>query len=148
MGLFENLKSTIQNHFDKNKEEREVMEKIQKEVETERLLVFKETFKKNALEVAKSKALRDAAEKSGLQKLRQINRARNLSKDQVAPDSVFGKFKDFTQKNIANREENLKKTAMMREAARKMMEERQGKLLQRRSPGGQRRPFSHTTWKM
>ena len=144
MSFIENLKEGIRNHFDKKKEDREMMEKMQREIDFQKKEIFQEEFKKNALEVAKSQAKKQAAQMSGLQKLRATNRARNLQKNQIAPGSIFSKFSEYTQKNLANRESNIKRTEELRSTAKKMREEDMTKRSKQRntiSPQIQRKPF-------
>ncbi|KKK63035.1 hypothetical protein LCGC14_2998350 [marine sediment metagenome] len=123
MGFFDYIKEGIKNHFDKKKEDREMVEKWQKEVDLQKQQIFEDEFKKNALEVARGEAKKDAASKSGLQKLRATNRLRNLENNNMAPGSFFNKLSEYTQKNLAKRQENMKKTDEMRATAKKMREE-------------------------
>ena len=73
--LFGNIKDKVNEHFDKKKLEREEFERMQREADFQQKNIFQEEFKKNALEVARAKAKKDAAELSGLQKMRAMNRA-------------------------------------------------------------------------
>ncbi len=134
--LFGNIKDKVNEHFEKKKLEKEDFERMQREVDFKQKQIFEEEFKKNALEVAKSKAKKDAAKLSGLQKLRALNRAERLTQSGNDPGSVFSKFSEYTQKNLAKREENLKRTETMRNEAKKMREE---KII---SQPGVRKPFS------
>lgn len=117
MGFFDSIAGGVRNYFDKNKEEQQMMEQLQKEADLHRLEVFKEEFQKRAKKVAEFKATKDADEKSGLQKLRAVSRARDLSQEGPPPGSFFEKFSNFTKKNIANRERNLEKTKLMQDTA-------------------------------
>ncbi len=132
MGILDTIKSGIQDHFDKKKEEREMMERLQREARASQILLFEEQFKKNALEVAKAKAHQDAAKLSGLQKLRATNRASRLTETGGNPGSWFSKLSEHTQKNLAQREENLKRTKEMRETAKKMREDSMAKRIKER----------------
>jgi len=125
MSFLETIKSGIKNHFDKQREDRELIEKVRFEAQTERLKIFEEEMRKNSFEVAKAQAKRDAAKLSGLQKLRATNRLRNLNQGEKAPGSFLGKLSEYTQRNIAKREENLKKTAEMRKVAEELRQKRQ-----------------------
>jgi hypothetical protein len=124
MSLFENLKVALRRSLDKKKEQREFMEKLQREADMQRQQIFADQYRKNALEVAKAKAMKDAAKLSGLQKLRAENRLRNLQNQGEYSGTFFDKLRDYTQKNIARREENLKRTEMLRAKAKQMREER------------------------
>lgn len=144
MGFLDGIKEGIRNHFDKKKEDREMIEKMQREVDFQKQEIFQEQFKKDALEVARSRAKKDSAEMSGLRKLRATNRARNLNSNTNAPGSFFNRLAELTQKNKARTEDNLKRTREMRETAQKMREENMKKRLEQRSnlPGQlPRKPF-------
>lgn len=143
MNFFDSVKKSFKNHFDKKAEDREFIERLRFEANVKQKMIFEEEFKKNAFEVAKARAYKEAAEKSGLQKLRATNRARNLANNSNQdPGSFFAKLQEYTHKTKARREENLKRTAEMRKEAEKIRNER----LQKRSTLGNinndlRKPF-------
>jgi len=143
MNFLEVIKDKVQSHLDKRKEEQEMMDRLRLEASLQKKQIFEEEFKKNALEVAKREAKKSAAEMSGLKKLQAINRARRLTETGQSPGSFFEKFSEYTQKNIAKRQENLKRTAELREQAQKMKEKKVN------SPPGieRRKPFSPTGFK-
>jgi len=146
MSFLDTVKSGIKNHLDKKREEQERIRQIQLEVNTQRQLAFEEEYKKNLQQVLIAKAKRDAASKSGLQKLRAENRLRNLKSQGESKGTFFDKLREHTQKNLAGREERLKRTNEMRESARKIREEqllnRQKERQQRMNKNQQRTPFS------
>ena len=149
MSILDNIKEGIQGHFDKKKQQKEMMEQLEVEAAIEKQKLFKEKFRENALEVAKAQAYKEAAEKSGLQKLRATNRARRLNEDTVAPGTFFSKLSDYTKKNISQREDNLARTKLMRETAEKMKLEREQKRVTEREQRIQNRPgIRKSTWKM
>ncbi len=131
MGFFDSIKDSISGSFDKRREEREYMEGLRRDAEAERRLIFEQEFKKGALEVARARAKKEAAQASGLQRLRATSRARNLSQSNPSPGSFFEKMREYTLKNKANRDRNLENTKVMREEAAKLQQER---MQQRRSP--------------
>ncbi len=145
MGILESIKSGIEGHFEKRKEDQEFMDNLRRESEAQKRLIFEEEFRKNALEVAKAEAKREAAQKSGLQKLRATNRLRRLNEVKESPDSFFGKLSSYTHRNIANREANLKRTEELRETAKKIREDNlteQKRLRQERMiKSNSRKPF-------
>ncbi len=146
MGFFDSISSGIKNHFDKNREQREMMDGLQKEADAQRLVAFRDQFAIDAKEVAIAQAKRDAAELSGLQKLRAANRARNLSHGGPEPGTFFEKLSDFTKKNKARMNENIKRTAEIRGIADKDRKDVLSKrIAQRESRLGPRRI---STWKM
>jgi len=147
LSIIDTIKSGIQGHFNKNREQKELEERLRFETAIQKRQIYEEEFRKNALEVAKSQAKKEAAERSGLQKLRAVNRSSRLQERNVAPGSFFEKMRDFTQKNKANREQNMKRTEEMRNTAKKMQEDRLAEQLrlrearlsrvnERRSQGG------------
>lgn len=149
MGFFDSIKQGIKNHFDKQRERREQLEQLQQQADAEANIVFQEQFKKHSIEIAKAKAYKDAAKKSGIQKLRAINRARRLSETGAPPGSLFAKLSEYTQKNIAKREENLERTKAMREEAEKLRQERMDKKVGERQANQTRASgFGQSTWKM
>ncbi len=148
MGILDSLTQGIKASFQKRKEERENLQRLQQEADAQRLRIFNEEFRQNSLEVVTRKAKEDANKLSGLQKLRALNRARRLTEPS---SSFFSKMSQFTQKNIARREENIKRTEELRKEAKKMREDKltgQQKLRQGRVSEGIK-PFNRgSTWKM
>ncbi len=143
MGFLDVIKDKIQSHLDKRKEEQEMMERLRLEASLQKKQIFEEEYKKDSLEVAKREAKKSAAEMSGLRKLRAINRSRRLTETGKSPGSFFSKVSEYTQKNIAKRQENLKGTAELREQAQKMKEEKVSSPTKIR----RREPFSPTGFK-
>ncbi len=153
MSIFDTAREKIREHLEKSRQDREKMEELHKEVDRERQKIFEEQFKKNSLEVAKKKAYKDAAQKSGIQKLRAETRVRRLNEQSSAPEpgTWREKMRDYTAKNIARREENLKRTEEIRSEAEKIKLQRLNKTPQNRSSGA----FGNSTlasrkpnWKM
>ncbi len=145
MGFFDSITKGIQNHFNKRREEQEMMDQLQKEVEIKRIQAFKEEYKKNALQVAISKAKEDAAQKSGLQQMRALNRARRLQEGGQQPGSFFERLSEYTQKNIAKREENLKHTEAMRQNSEVQRSNQQNQRVASRPQRSQ--AFGRSSWK-
>ncbi|KKK89452.1 hypothetical protein LCGC14_2732930 [marine sediment metagenome] len=128
-----NLKQKFQDHLNRKEEEKREMEKMQREIDFERKRVFQDEFKKNALKIAVGQAKKDAANKSGLQKLRSLNRLRRLNEPNATdPGNFFANFSAYTQRNLAKREENLKRTQAMREEAKRIREEDMKKRMEQR----------------
>lgn len=150
MGLLDSLKESFKRSNQRKQREKEIINDARLEVEIEKQRLFQEQFKINSLEVAKSQAYREAAEKSGIQKLRALNRSRRLNENNITPGSVFERLSEYTKKNLANREENLERTKAMREAAKEMKESRESqRLLQRKGSMVANHPgFRKSTWKM
>lgn len=107
--------------MEKKRQDREMMEQLQKEAKAHQLIVFQEEYRKNSFEVAKARAKKDAASKSGLQKLRAVNRAQRLSEPSNM-NSFFSKFSAYTQNNLAKKEENMKRTELMKSTAKQIRE--------------------------
>lgn len=155
MGFFDTAREKIREHFDKRSADREKMEELRKEVDLQRQQIFEEQFKKNSLEVAKKQAYKDAAEKSGIQKLRAETRFRRLNEQSSAlePGTWREKMRDYTSKNIARREENIKRTEEIRAKAEQLKQEsmeKTSKERQQRMTGNTPRTigFNKPTWKM
>jgi len=126
--MFENFLGNLKEKFEKRQERKEEerldFARMQREVDFEAKKVFQEEFIKNSKEVAISRAKKDAASKSGVQKMRAKNRLRNLQKNNVSPGSTFARFSQYTQRNLARREENMKASKERMEDAKKFREER------------------------
>ena len=126
--MFENLLGNLKQKFEERQQRKEAEKadfaRMQREVDFQKKQVFQEEFKKNALEIAIGQAKKDAAKKSGMQKLRAQNRLRNLQKNNMAPGSIFSRFSEYTQRNLARREENMKASEERMGEAKKMREER------------------------
>ena len=148
MNFFTSIKNSISRGLDKRREDNERMDQLRKEADMERRKIFEEEFKKNALEVAKAQAMKEAAKLSGLQKLRANNRLRNLNRtsDNPIPGSFFEKLRDYTLKNKVRMQENLKLTEEMRKNAEIIKEERLAKMNQTRPVIN--KGFGKSTWKM
>jgi len=138
--MFENLLENIKEKFADSRErkrvEKEEMARMQREIDFQAKAEFQKEFRKNALEIAIGRAKKDAAKKSGMQKLRAENRLRRL-KDPATndPSNFFNKFSAYTQKNLARREENIKRTEQMRSVSDSMKEKKEG------INPGMRKPF-------
>lgn len=149
MGLLDSISSGIKNHFDKNREQREMVEELQRDADAQRLITFKQEFSENAKEVAIAQAKKDAAEMSGLRKLRATNRARNLSNGGPEPGSFFEKLSDFTKKNKARMNENLQRTKEIRDLAQdQKKEDMQKRISNRIDRSNGSRTLGNSTWKM
>ena len=148
MGIFDNLKQSVQDHLEKKKKEREEFQQLQREAENHRKIEFAAAFREDAFRVAKSKAKKDAAKLSGLQKLRAINRARRLDETGTDPNSFFSKLSAHTQRNMQRTEENKKRTVEIRAAAQQMKDEKMDNNINQRQQrmvnSGVRKPFGGT----
>ena len=116
MGFWDNLKEEWAERARIKKEEDEIVRRLKIEAEVEKKRVFEEEFKKNIFKIVTGKAKKEAAEKSGLQKLRAMNRVRNLEKLEKNPSGFLGKLSEYTHRNMAKREENLKKRDELKKA--------------------------------
>lgn len=133
-GITSGIKSGIRTHFEKRKEQKDFIDKLNFEAQVEQKRVFEEEFRRGAREVAIAKAKKDAANLSGIQKMRAENRLRRLNEHPGSGGTFFDRLREHTQKNLANREENLKRTEMMRGKAK---EEKEKQMQERkvRNPG-------------
>lgn len=124
MGIFDSIKNSVQEHFDKKKQDREFEDRMRLETAIQKKQIYEEDYRKHVLEIAKAQAHKEAAEKSGMAKLRANSRLRNLNEDTIAPGSFFEKLSDLTKKNKARTEANLKRTAAMREMGKQIQQDR------------------------
>ncbi len=131
MSFLDMIKEGLSDRSQKRKEEKDLIDRIRLEAEVERKRVLEEEVRKNMLQLAIGKAKKDAAQLSGLQKHRAENRLRNLQNPKTQM-GFFGKLAEYTQRNIARREENLRRT-----------EEMKGKTKEH-VPTPSRKPFSPT----
>lgn len=136
MGFFNSVVEQIQEKFqesaERKRQEKEMMHRLRKEAEAQRILAFEDAFRENAKRVAISQAKKDAARLSGIQKLRASERVRRLQDIDRDNPNVFQKLSIFTQKNLARRESNLKRTEERRKLAEGMKRERLEKLQKER----------------
>lgn len=135
----DSVNSKVQGYFDKRKEDREEEEKLRTEQRRLEKLEFEKAFKDSARKAARIKAQRDAASKTGLGRLRALNRADNLKGDKPP---MLSKLSEYMQKNLAKREENLRKSKMLQDEADKMKQERLRKPMASRESFNGKRPFS------
>lgn len=145
MSFFDSVKNGIKDHFDKKKEEQERLKQIRFEANAQRRLAFEDAYRENLKKVMIANAKKDAAKKSGLQKMRAENRLRNLQKNESAPGTFFDKLREHTQRNMVRNEERKKANQERLEQAKRMREERlaeQQRLRQERMFKNSNRAFS------
>ncbi len=121
--LFDGVKARMQESAQRKKEDREFQRKIELQAQTEAQLIYRKEYIENARIVAIARAKEDAGKKSGLQKLRALDRVKRLQEGPGDEGSFFSKMRNYTQKNMAKRDENLKRTEFMRTEAEKMKKE-------------------------
>ncbi len=149
MNLFGSISNGIKGHFDKKNQYREAMDNLQRQADNEKLIAFKEEFSKNAKEVAIAEAKQDAADLSGLRKLRATNRARHLSHQQVEPGTFFDKLGDWTKKNKARMNENLARTSEVRGVAeRERLKNLNKRISDRENKMQPKKQIGKSTWRM
>lgn len=123
MGILGSLKSSLQSSFDRKREEREYEERIRKESEIQRMQEVGLQNRQREREMAIAQAKMDINRKFGIERLRAINRVNTLT-DPNSSVSGFSKLSEYTQKNKARAAMNIQKTQEMREAAKRLREER------------------------
>lgn len=150
MSFFDTIKQGLQNHFGKRKEDQEMMDRLRQEATMQQQVAFEQQFKEDARIVAIAKAKQDAARLSGRQAMVAHNRAIRLQEKGVSSGTFFDKMRDYTQKNIAKREENLKRTAEMKEKAQQLQAQRQQERTQGRTEilPNRNSSIGGSTWKM
>lgn len=121
MGIFETAtswaSSKMKEREQRRQEEAAFEKKIRDEARIMEKIEFEKEFKKRALEAAKIKAHQDAMKKTGLAKLRAIQQAQDLDKPKP---NAFARLSEYTRANKMRREENLKKTQVMKQAVKEM----------------------------
>ena len=131
MSFLDGVKEFFEDRSQKRREEKELVDRIRLESEVHRKQVLEDEVRKNMKELAIGKAKKDAAELSGLKKHRAENRLRNLQNPQTEM-GWFSKLSEYTQRNIARREENLRRTEEIRGRPKENIQ------------NPQRKPFSPT----
>ncbi len=130
MSFFDWISDKLKSGFQGRQEEQRITDSINREAHRERLIVFEEELRKRSFQAAHLKAKQDAMNASGLKKLQAINRVDRL--ENVDSRTVMGKFAEYTRRNLARRDANIKRTKLLRDEAAKMVKERQQKKIQGR----------------
>jgi hypothetical protein len=121
MSLIKNLKQKFDNYQNKRKEEEDIRRKIELEAKIEQDRIFKEEYRNNLIKKAKIQAIRDARDKSGIEKMRAINQ--KYSSDKPKSD-FFSRLSTYTRANRERREKNLRKANEMRKASTQIRNKR------------------------
>ncbi len=127
--MVDSLKTKFRESQGRKKEEQAFIKRMRLEAAQMEKIEFEKQFRVNAQEVAIARAKKDAAKLSGIQKLRAQNRVRNLQKGEIGKSSILARLREHTARNLANREDRLKKTEMLRGEAKKLHGERMQKRL-------------------
>ena len=140
MSILDTIKNGIKGHIDKKKRDQEMADRMRLEFEIQRSIESESRMKNVSFQQSKIRARRLAQSASGIQRLRAVNRSQVLE-SQIEPpsESFLNKLSEYTQRNKARTEENLKKTKAMRSAAKQLRDERQmgtRKITERRPFGG------------
>ncbi len=135
MGFFSKAWDNIQEKFRENSERKRLdklqMDGLRKEAKFHHQVAFEEAYRENSRLVAIARAKKEAAKSSGYQKLKATERLNRLKQsDANEPMNLFAKIRDHTQKNLARRDENLKRTEERMKIAAEM---RQKKLADQQS---------------
>ncbi len=138
MKFLDKLKQEWEVRAEKRKADQAIIDRFKLDAEIAGKAAFQEEYRKHIKNIAIGKAKKDAARKSGIMKQRAQQRVRNLQDPRSESKDFFSKFAEYTQRNIARREENLKRTA-----------ETRSQIPQRGFPGAQqaqrRKPFAPTS---
>lgn len=139
MSFLSGLKKEIEDRAERRKADQELVKRVKLEAEAHRQKVLEEELKKGAFEVAIAKAKKEAAQKSGVEKLHSENRARNLKKLQKEPSGgTLEKFGEYTRRNMAKTEERKKRTEELRKVLEEERVERMKKVQERRAATGRK----------
>ncbi len=132
------MKQGFSSIFEKRRLERERQESLQRQFAEEEKRAFDIAFKQQIKKVAMIKAQRDAAQLSGIAKLRAVNKVENLNNPQPQLPALQ-KLRDLTERNIARREVNLERTKKLKEASDQMKQQKDMERQMKR--GLPRKPF-------
>lgn len=117
MGILDGVKG----YFNKKSEQREHEEALKKEAEDYEKIEYEKNYRQMAREAARLRALKRAQETTGLAKLRAISEANAPSRPSTPK---MQKFKEFRQRNLMRRDENLARSAALKQAATNSRQER------------------------
>ena len=134
MSFFQNLFDGISrkvSEYNEKKREKEQEENLRREQRLIDRIELEKAFKIAAKKAAIIKAQRDANRMTGLAKLRAEGRVETLKKDK---EPFLSRLSEYMHNNIQRREENLKRTGKLRQAAK---QDKLGKEVQK-----YRQPFS------
>ena len=120
--LGKKFKSKSKEFFDKREQERKEEEALRRQQATYDKIAFEKAFRESGQKAAKIRAQREAGERTGLRKLRAIGRVEDLGQENRK--EFLPKLSEFMNRNLKKREENLRKTAVLRAEAEKMKQQR------------------------
>ncbi len=119
--ILDDISNKFSEHFEKKKQEQEHFERMQREFEFNQRIQLNERDKQEAFKSAQQDAFRRAKTKTGIERLRAINRAERLGEQ--GSSTFFSKLSMYTQKNMKRVEQNKARTKLIREHAEKMKRE-------------------------
>ncbi len=138
--ILDDISNKFSEHFEKKKQEQQEFERMQREFEFNQRIQLNERDKQEAFKSAREDALHRAKTKTGMERLRAINRAERLGEQ--GSNTFFSKLSMYTQKNMKRMEQNKNRTKVIRENAERMrkenLEKRQNARIQRMNIPGRR----------
>ena len=137
MGFFDELKGSVNDFFERRKQDQLQEQQLQTQMRQEEAIEYRKQFVLASREAMIINARKRAQEKTGLAKLRAINQVHNLENpSNQNPASFLGKLADYTKQNRMRRDSTLAKTQAIRQEVMRQKQERIG---QRTPSGGLRR---------
>jgi hypothetical protein len=121
MSLLKKFKQKFDDYQTKRKDEEDIRRKVELEAKAEQDRIFQQEYRQNLLKKAKIQAIRDARDKSGIEKMRAINQ--KYASDKPKND-FFSRLSEYTKANRERREKNLRKANEMRKASAQMRNKR------------------------
>ncbi len=122
MNILKSIGDKISEHFEKKRQEQEEFEAMRRQAQFEERIAQEQKEKRDALKRAREEAIRTAKNKTGIQRLRALNRASRLTESN--PGTLFSTLSQRTQENLKRTEENIRRNQRIRLEAKRLREER------------------------
>jgi len=120
MSFFNFLKTKVTESRAKRKDESERMKSLRMEAEELQKIEFEKEFRKQSRELAIIQAQRDAMKKSGMAKMRALERAERLKMNNNPKSDIGSKLAKISARMAQNRERTMKRKQLT-EMKRKMI---------------------------
>ena len=124
MGIFDTVKEKFRESQDKKDLERAQFDALRKEQQQMEQIEFEKEFRRSSLELARKRAKRDALKKSGLEKMRALERSERMKQPRSQMSSKLAEFSALTARNRERTEKNRELAVKKRDLAKELNEER------------------------
>jgi len=98
LGIFETLGNKFKEHFDRKKQEKQQFEQLRRETENQRMITEEQTQRAQAQGLAVKQAQSEIAGKTGIIRMRAVQKAKLLASQQPR-DSAVQRFREMTARN-------------------------------------------------